>query len=154
VIRYHIRIFRKNDLQEIKNLMHYTISTCYPAIFPDAVVNFFLHHHSESEILRRARSGTVLVLLYENFIRGTGFLDGDELGGVYVHPDFQHKGFGTALIKRLLEIAHAKSQKYLHLDATPIAKPLYYKLGFRLVSPATEMIGDVPLNYFKMEKYL
>lgn len=134
--------------------MSYTISTCYPAIYPKEVVQFFLDYHSESEILRRANSGVVIVLLNNEIIRGTGFLDGEELGGVYVHPDFQQRGFGKAIVKQLLLIARDLEQKYIHLDSTPIAKPMYEKLEFKLVSHAVQMVGDVPLHYFIMEKYI
>lgn len=154
VSSFHIRSFEKKDLQDVKNLMHFTISTCYPDIYPSEVVQFFLNYHSEKEILRRASSGIVIVLIYKNNIRATGFLDGEELGGVYVHPDFQRKGFGRAVVEYLLKIAGEKSQKYIHLDSTPIAKPLYEKMKFTLVSPAVQMIEDTPLHYFKMEKYL
>jgi ribosomal protein S18 acetylase RimI-like enzyme len=134
--------------------MHFTISKCYPDIFPPEVVQFFLDYHSETEILRRANSGIIIVLLCESKIRATGFLDGEELGGVYVHPYFQRRGFGRAVVENLLKHARERSQKYIHLDSTPIAKPLYEQFDFELVSPAVQMIGDVPLHYFKMQKYL
>jgi ribosomal protein S18 acetylase RimI-like enzyme len=151
---YHIRTFKKEDLQDVKNLIHHTISTCYPSIYSPEVVAFFINYHSEIEILRRASSGKVIVLVFDNHIRATGFLDGEELGGVYVHPDFQRKGFGKIIVEYLLKEAQEKAQKYIHLDSTPIAKHLYEKLEFSLVSPAVQMVGDVPLQYFKMEKYL
>ena len=31
-------------------------------------------------------------------ILGTGFVVGNELGGVYVHPDYQKKGYGRQLV--------------------------------------------------------
>ncbi len=151
---YQIQPFNEKDIQEVKNLIHHTVSKCYPAIFPDEVVQFFIDYHCDKEILRRAGSGIVIELIFENSIRATGFLDGEELGGVYVHPDFQGRGFGTAIVEYLIAEARLRSQKYIHLDSTPIAKPMYEKLGFSLVSPAVEMVGDVALNYFKMERYL
>jgi GNAT superfamily N-acetyltransferase len=113
-----------------------------------------LDYHSEKEILRRAKSGKMIVLIDAKSIRATGFLDGEELGGVYVHPDFQRRGFGKAIVERLLKEARNKLLKYIYLDSTPIAKSMYEKLEFSLVSPAVQMVGDVPLHYFKMEKYL
>lgn len=138
----------------MKTLIHYTISVCYPAIFPEEVVHFFLDYHSKKQIRHRANSGIVLVLIYEDRIRATGFLDGEELGGVYVHPDYQRMGFGTAVVEHLLTAARKKMQKYIRLDATSIAKPMYEKMDFKLVSPAVQMVGKIPLHYFKMEKYL
>lgn len=149
-----IRVFRETDLQEVKCLMHHTISTCYPEIYPNEVVQFFLNYHSEQEILRRASSGMVLVLSLCDTIRATGFLDGQEIGGVYVHPAYQRRGYGQAVVRQLLSEAVRQSKKYLHLDSTPMARPMYEKLEFRLIGPAVELIGDKSLHYFKMEKYL
>ena len=134
--------------------MHHTISVCYPAIYPLEIVRFFLDYHSEKEILRRASSGTILVLIFDGVIRATGFLDGEELGGVYVHTEYQRRGFGTEIVNNLLRIASNGKQQYVRLDATPIAKSMYEKLGFKMVSPAVQMVGEVPLRYFKMEKFL
>ena len=119
-----------------------------------AVVQFFLNYHSEKEIMRRAQNGLVIVLIQQGEIRATGFLDDDELGGVYVHPGFQRKGLGTAIVKHLLLEAEKRSVKFIHLDSTPLAKPMYEKLKFDLVGPAVQMIGEDPLHYFKMEKYI
>ena len=151
---FQIRTFIQKELQPVKNLIHHTVSECYPTIFPNEVVQFFIDYHSDKEILRRAGSGIVIVLILDSSIRATGFLDGEELGGVYVHPDFQGRGFGKAIVEYLVAEAREQSQKYIHLDSTPLAKPMYEKLGFKLVAPAVEMIGNVELHYYKMERYL
>jgi putative acetyltransferase len=87
-------------------------------------------------------------------ILGTGFLVKEEMGGVYVHPQYQRNGIGTAIIMHLHEIALKSEINRIWLDATPFAKPLYLKLGFTVTSPMTEMIEDQPLHYFKMGKIL
>lgn len=149
-----IRRIGPNDFEPVKKLIHLTIKACYPSIYPREVINFFLRYHSVKEIKRRADSGLVLVLEENNELRATGFFMEEEMGGVYVHPDFQKKGYGSAIVKKLLEYAIEKKSRYIHLDATPLAKPLYLKMGFDNVGPATQWVDDVPLHYFRMEKYL
>jgi GNAT superfamily N-acetyltransferase len=151
---FRIQRIAKNDFESVISLIHTTIKTNYPAIFPQEVINFFLSHHSLEELKRRAENGVVLVLMDNGIILATGFFMEEEMGGVYVHPDFQKRGFGTHIIEELLKIAKEQNCRYIHLDATPIAKPLYLKMGFDLVGPATQWVGMVPLHYFKMEKYL
>ncbi|MBN1952593.1 MAG: GNAT family N-acetyltransferase [Bacteroidales bacterium] len=73
---------------------------------------------------------------------------------MYVHPDHQRKGIGRRLAVRLIELAVEKRLNRIWLDATPLAKPLYDKLGFRLISPMTDWVEGVALHYFKMEKIL
>ena len=36
---------------------------------------------------------------------------------------------------------------------TPIAKPLYDRMDFKLVSPMLQMVDDAALPYFKMEMH-
>jgi GNAT superfamily N-acetyltransferase len=149
-----IRKATNDDIVEVGRIIHSTISHCYPAIYDPEVIQFFIDHHSPSEIKRRIEGGVVLMLVENKTLRATGFLLGDELGGCYVSPDYQQRGYGTTIVNALLKEARERKCRYLHLDSTPFAKPLYLRAGFELVGPAVIMIGNVPLHYFKMEMYL
>ena len=149
-----IRKIDEEDLTEVQSLIEETIRRCYPRIYPPSVVDFFLKHHSRHALEKRMQKGTVLVLHEEDHLYGTGFLVENELGGVYVHPDKQGKGFGTEIVLRLLETARKKNLANIWLDATPLAKPLYDKLGFTLVSPMLQLVNNEPLHYFRMEIFL
>ena len=144
--------FIESDLEEVLALIHLTIKKCYPEIYQPEVVEFFMNYHSKSEILNRAKTGKILVIKNNKLIIATGFLDAHELGGVYVHPEFQGKGFGSLIVENLLKVAVENKIAKIHLDSTPLAKHMYEKLGFKLIRPAVQMIGNVPLPYFIMEK--
>jgi ribosomal protein S18 acetylase RimI-like enzyme len=146
-----IREINEGEVPVVKDLIHHTIKSCYPGIYPPKVVNFFLNYHSLQQIQKRRNCGTLLVLISSGEIRGTGFIDGSEMGGVYVHPQHQGKGYGTRLVLRLMEIASEKKLPSIWLDATPLAKPLYDKLGFTLLSPMQQYVENSQLDYFKME---
>ena len=88
-----------------------------------------------------------------NLIGGSVHMGG-EMGGVYVHPGYQRKGYGTIVINNLLDIALEQKLPKIWLDATPFARPLYLKLGFIVINPCVMFIEGKPLNYFKMEKFL
>ena len=144
----------EKQLADIKLLIHHTVRVCYPAIYPKEVVEFFIRYHSSEQIRSRASSGILIALEEDNAILGTGFLDGEEMGGVYIHPEYQRKGYGTMIVNFLLDKAVKKGIDKIWLDATPFAKPLYLKSGFTVSSPMVQMVGDVALHYFKMEKIL
>jgi ribosomal protein S18 acetylase RimI-like enzyme len=146
--------FKQSDISELLGLIHYTIRKCYPQIYAPEVVSYFLEYHSEPEILRRLKTAKYLVIKKDGEIIASGFLDADEMGGVYVHPDFQRSGLGSDIVRSLLKLAMENKVKKVWLDATPIAKKMYENLGFQLVRPAVQMVGDVPLDYFIMEKYI
>jgi GNAT superfamily N-acetyltransferase len=146
--------FTESDLDAVFALIQLTIKKCYPEIYPPEVVDFFLGYHSRSQILKKSRTGKLLVIKKNKEIIATGLLTGDELGGVYVNPDLQGNGYGSMMVKQLLKLAKDNKIEKVHLDSTPIAKRMYEKLGFQLMRPAVQMVGKIPLNYFIMEKEL
>lgn len=142
------------DYPEIQRLIHATVDVCYPAIYAPEIIRFYHQYHSLNEIKRRASEGVFLILRHDGLMKATGFLTGEEMGGLYVHPDYQRQGLGTAIIRQLLEIAVKQNLSRIWLDATPYAKPLYEKLGFRVTRTAVMYIENNPLDYFKMERIL
>jgi N-acetylglutamate synthase-like GNAT family acetyltransferase len=148
---HHIRVAEETDLQHIHQLIHKTVEVSYPAIYPPKVVRFFLQHHNLAEITKRLTEGVVLVLTINDSVTGTGFVRGDELGGVYIDPLYQRQGLGTAIVKRLLGSARQQKINRLWLHSTPMAKPMYDKSGFKLISEMVMYIEDEPLLYYEME---
>ena len=52
------------------------------------------------------------------------------VGMVLVDPEYRGRGIGTNLLKRSLEYLDAIRVPCIKLDATPLGKPIYEKLGF------------------------
>lgn len=52
------------------------------------------------------------------------------IGLMAVHPDFQRRGIGQAIMEHLLEWATVRGATTVLLDATPAGVPLYTRLGF------------------------
>ncbi|HTQ96957.1 MAG TPA: GNAT family N-acetyltransferase [Candidatus Acidoferrum sp.] len=52
------------------------------------------------------------------------------IGMVLVDPDFRNKGIGTQLLHKTIEYLDHFNIPTMKLDATPLGKPLYAKLGF------------------------
>lgn len=146
--------YKHSDLAELYSLISTTIKSCYPAIYRPEVVDFFIDYHSMKEIEDRSKNATIIILRENYKLIGSGFLSGSELGGVYVHPDCQGKGYGKMIVQHIIQIAKNKNIYKIHLDSTPIARKMYEKLCFRVTEEAVQMVGDVPLDYFKMEKVL
>jgi ribosomal protein S18 acetylase RimI-like enzyme len=81
---------------------------------------------------------------------------GRSVFGICIKPEFQHLGAGTALMTRLLEIAHEVGPPVMSLTvqkANPRALRLYRKMGFRIVReqmrPATEWFPAEPEYYLE-----
>jgi len=66
--------------------------------------------------------GTAATLAYEDRFAWIGM--------VLVDPEYRGRGIGTKLLQRAIEYLDQAGIPTLKLDATPLGKPLYEKLGF------------------------
>lgn len=58
----------------------------------------------------------------------------EDSAGIYLvssHPDFRNKGLGTSMMLHALDLAKQKGAKFVHIQATQIAKGLYASIGFK-----------------------
>jgi ribosomal protein S18 acetylase RimI-like enzyme len=53
------------------------------------------------------------------------------IGMVLVHPDYRRRGIGWALLQRCVEHLQERGVRCIKLDATPLGKTMYDRLGFR-----------------------
>ena len=80
-------------------------------------------------------------------IEGDGFID-----YFYVHPDWQRRGIGKALLTRLEEEAEKLGVKRMYADASVTAKEFFLARGFRIVEAKENVILGHPAPNFRMEK--
>jgi len=66
--------------------------------------------------------GTAATICYENRFAWIGM--------VLVDPEYRKQGIGTQLLKKTIEHLDQSRISTMKLDATPLGKPLYSKLGF------------------------
>jgi GNAT superfamily N-acetyltransferase len=66
--------------------------------------------------------GTATTISYENRFAWIGM--------VLVDPEYRKQGIGTQLLKKTIEHLDQRHVPTLKLDATPLGRPLYAKLGF------------------------
>jgi predicted N-acetyltransferase YhbS len=59
------------------------------------------------------------------------------IGMMLVHPDYQRRGIATRLMQRSLEYLRGCGVGCVKLDATPVGRPVYEKLGFVAESALT-----------------
>lgn len=144
---------KPGDIHLIQQLVHGTIQKVYPLYYPTSVVDFFLEHHSINTIKAALENEFILLAERNGEIVGTGSAKGNEIKRMFIIPEFQGLGIGTALLRALEN--HCLSQGYsaISLDASLPGYSLYEKMGFLPINyKKLETSDKHVLCYFEMEK--
>ena len=149
-----IRAAKKTDFDSVKNITQKTIWSVYPKYYPSGAVKFFSDHHSETKIKADIDAGKVFLLEVDEIVIGTVTVSDNEINRLFVLPDYQHKGYGRALMNFAEEMI-SKEHDHIILDASLPAKQIYLKRGY--VATKYNMIeteNEDYLCYDVMEKHL
>lgn len=124
------RIATKEDTIDIYELVQKTIKEIYPKYYLPEIVDMFSNYHNMENVTKDIELGNTYVLLEGGSLVGTGTIQKNHITRVYVLPQYQGKGYGTSIMKRL-ESELAGKYKLAEIDASLPACQLYYKLGYR-----------------------
>ena len=148
------RLANTEDAKEICEIVQDTIRKVYPKYYLPEIVDMFCELHNEDNIGVDIKNENVYVILENNKIIGTGTITENHITRVYVLPEFQGKGFGTFIMKKLEEEIGKQYDK-AELDTSLPACKLYYNLGYKTIDHGIlECAGGVILVYEIMEKKL
>ena len=121
----------KTDLAKVAKITRDTISSVYPRYYPAGAVDFFLKYHSDDEIKEDIENGrTYLCYNDEDEAVGTVSVRENDIGRLFVLPEYQGKGCGTMLMDFAEELI-CRNYDEIVLDASLAAKGIYLKRGYR-----------------------
>ena len=116
--------------RDVRRITRETITAIYPRYYPAGAVQFFLDHHSDERIRADIASGKVYLLCADGVAAGTVTVSGNEILRLFVLPEYQHRGYGKALLD-FAENKILKGFQTVIIDASLPAKPIYKKRGYR-----------------------
>ena len=119
-----------SELSIIQRIVRETVSEIYPNYYPLEVVQFFLNHHNEENIIRDLNEGNVYLLLEDNIPVGTGTVVENSMNRVFVLPQHQGKGYGTQLMD-FLENKISEQYDSIILDSSLPGFNIYIKRGYK-----------------------
>ena len=122
---------------------------------PDLIERWAPQDKSMNEWAARLAETNPFVAVVEGTIVGMAELLADGfIDFFYVHPDWQSKGIGKALLKTLESEAARLVVKVVFADVSVTAKEFFLSQGFRIVEAKSKVILGHPAPNFRMEKRL
>jgi GNAT superfamily N-acetyltransferase len=114
----------EDDLNTIRMIAQTTIKQVYPMYYPAGAVDFFSKHHSDDHIREDISKGTVYIVSDKDAPVGTVTVSEDSIYRLFVLPEYQHKGYGKALLD-FAEEKIFRSYDHVRIDASFPAKRIY-----------------------------
>jgi GNAT superfamily N-acetyltransferase len=150
-----IRGFRKEDLNQLKDLIDKTIDANY-GYYPIEFVTYWKENlHSKKSILKDSAGGFIAIAESSGKIVGTGTVIGDEISRVFVDPQYQRKGIGKLVMDKLEKQAIAEGVSIVHLTSTASSKLFYDSLGYlSLQGKIFSAENSQEIGYYQMSKQL
>jgi len=152
----NIRRYRPEDAEAIARLYEKSVREIAIEKYTPEEVDAWASYADEIEELRhRLAEGLTLVAEDGVMIVSFGQLKPvDHIAFLYTLKDYSRKGIASVIYKLLEDHAAMKGTEYLTTDASRISKPLFKKLGFKLVCTVVERRKGVDIECFKMKKDL
>ena len=150
-----IREFRESDLPLVQQVIHQTIDVCYSGVYAPRAVEFFKEFHSKTKIIERHWEGKILVVERDGNVIATGAIVRNEILGVFVHPEFQHRGYGRSLMRELENRARSTGCREAVLSVSLPSRGFYQGLGYDLLEECSIDVGEGEhLDFWKARKPL
>ena len=147
-------IAKKENIEQIYQLVQNTINAIYPLYYPQGVVEFFRGLHSKENIATDIENGFVRVLLSGDCLVGTGSCKENHISRLFVTSDFQKKGYGS-YIMQCLEKEISLNHTIIYLDASLAAACFYEHRGYKTLKHEELFINEnARLAYEVMEKHI
>ena len=125
-----IDLASKQDFETVKMITQTTIIQIYPMYYPAGAVDFFLNHHSDEHIREDISKEIVYILNDGDVAVGTVTISEESINRLFVFPEYQHKGYGKALLD-FAEEKVLESFDHVQIDASFPAKRIYKLRGYK-----------------------
>ena len=147
-----LRQFEGADLEPLLKMIWDTIDVCYRPAYSDEAITHWEDEHNETEILKDAAEGSILIAELDGAMIGTGTLLTERIKRVYVDPALQGKGLGKMIMLELENKAKDNGINEIRLYASIPAKKFYDAIGYNTYSEDFIMIKGKRLDYYNMNK--
>lgn len=125
-----IRKFEEKDAEQASNSIRRALKEVNYKDYPPEVIEFMVNAFSPEYVIEKSKKALIYVAELNEVVVGTVKLQDDYIGMVFVNPDEEYKGIGTALMDKIENSAIEKGLKILTLPASLTAIGFYEKRGY------------------------
>ncbi|MFC2946968.1 GNAT family N-acetyltransferase [Virgibacillus sediminis] len=155
---FEIRRARKKDIKHVQQVAVKSWKETYRGIIPPEIQEKFLQNaYSDRSMKKRLKHTHIFVaeagdriVGFANFsqVKENGKV---ELGAIYLYPDYQGNGIGTALLYEGVDHLGGVEEVHLNVEKqNEIGKRFYHAKGFEAVSEFKDNFDGHTLNTIQM----
>lgn len=152
----NIRRFKEEEANEVSDLIRNTIRFSNTKDYPLELMNLLIETETPEHVLERASWTHFYVAEDEGKIVGCGAIgpfwgkeDESGLFTIFVHPEYQRKGVGRAIIETLEKDEYFLRAKRIEIPASITGVPFYLKMGYHFKNGIKEPDDE---HLIRMEK--
>jgi putative acetyltransferase len=156
VIRHSIRPYRAADAPELARIFRASVRSVPAGDYTASqILAWASALAEEAKFAARCAGRPTWVAETDDCIAGFSDLQSDgHIDMLYVHPDFQRRGVARALLGHIESVARSLQLPRLYSEASVTARPIFERLGFRIVAPQTVTVRGESMTNYRMEKLL
>lgn len=159
-MKINIRRMHDEDIKQVQDIANTSWNATYKGIIPVKVQNNFLKSaYSDENMKRRLERSFLYVAEVEGKVVGfanySPIKDGGkiELGAIYLYPQFQGLGIGTALLQQAIKEFEGVKEIYINVEKdNQIGKIFYKAKGFEMVEELEDVFDGHTLKTVRMVK--
>lgn len=157
-MKFNIREMKKDDIQEVQEVAKRSWNDTYDGIIPLEIQEEFLKSAYNDEMMQR-RMENSLIYVSEVDEKIVGFAnfssvkeDGKvELLAIYLNPEHQGKGIGTALLNEGIKNLEGEKEIFINVEKeNKIGTTFYRARGFKMISEFDEDFNGHILKTIRM----
>ena len=152
----NIRRFKEEEANEVSDLIRNTIRISNTKDYPLELMKLLIETETPEHVLERASWTHFYVAEDEGKIVGCGAIgpfwgkeDESGLFTIFVHPEYQRKGVGRAIIETLEKDEYFLRAKRIEIPASITGVPFYLKMGYHFKNGIKEPDDE---HLIRMEK--
>lgn len=145
---------KKGDAKEISVCRQKAIKKLNSKGYSDKGLRDLLDNSSFSSVVLDLEDYEIFILVEDKNVIGTVSLGKNQIGELYVDPDYAGRGIGEKLLRFIEKYAKSKDISNIYLFSTLPSEGFYKKNGYKAMNLAISYSTKSCLQFVKMIKIL